>query len=43
MTNAHVVAGEASTQVQVGAGTFGATPILFDPAYDLAVLARLVA
>lgn len=38
VTNAHVVAGEHTTQVQVGAATFRATPVLFDPAYDLAVL-----
>jgi len=38
VTNAHVVAGEPSTQVQVGGATYGATPVLFDPEFDLAVL-----
>ncbi len=39
-TNAHVVAGETrgSTQVIVGDTTYGATPVLFDPSFDLAVL-----
>ncbi len=37
-TNAHVVAGESTTQVEVGASTYRATPVLFDASYDLAVL-----
>jgi S1-C subfamily serine protease len=39
-TNAHVVAGEpdGNTQVVVGGSTYGATPVLFDPSFDLAVL-----
>ena len=39
-TNAHVVAGENSgnTQVLVGNNAYAATPVLFDPAFDLAVL-----
>ena len=37
-TNAHVVAGEARTDVFDGAGAHAATPIWFDPALDLAVL-----
>ena len=40
VTNAHVVAGEGSgdTQVIVGDATYPATPVLFDPQFDLAVL-----
>ncbi len=39
VTNAHVVAGVGSPQVQQqGGGTFDATTVLFDPALDLAVL-----
>lgn len=40
VTNAHVVAGveEPEVQAQVGGGTFTATPVLFDPNLDLAVL-----
>ena len=39
VTNAHVVAGVASPQVQQqGGGSFDATTVLFDPALDLAVL-----
>lgn len=40
VTNAHVVAGveEPEVQTQVGGGTFTATPVLFDPNLDLAVL-----
>jgi S1-C subfamily serine protease len=38
VTNAHVVAGEGSTRVQIGGTTYPATPVLFDPDYDLAVL-----
>jgi S1-C subfamily serine protease len=38
VTNAHVIAGESTTQVEVGGGSFKATPVLFDPNYDLAVL-----
>ena len=39
-TNAHVVAGETSgnTQVLVGNSSYDATPVLFDPSFDLAVL-----
>jgi S1-C subfamily serine protease len=39
-TNAHVVAGEGSgnTQVLVGGTAYGATPVYFDPSFDLAVL-----
>jgi S1-C subfamily serine protease len=38
VTNAHVVAGEPATQVQVAGGTYRAKPIFFDPRFDLAVL-----
>jgi S1-C subfamily serine protease len=38
VTNAHVVAGEPSTQVQVASGAYSATPVLYTPKYDLAVL-----
>jgi S1-C subfamily serine protease len=39
-TNAHVVAGESggNTQVVVGGTDYGATVVLFDPSFDLAVL-----
>ncbi len=39
-TNAHVVAGESgpNTQVVVGNTAYPATPVLFDPEFDLAVL-----
>jgi S1-C subfamily serine protease len=39
-TNAHVVAGESqgSTQVMIGNTPYGATTVLFDPSFDLAVL-----
>ena len=39
-TNAHVVAGESSgnTQVLLGNSAYSATPVLFDPDFDLAVL-----
>jgi S1-C subfamily serine protease len=39
-TNAHVVAGEGSgnTQVLLGNSAYDATPVLFDPDFDLAVL-----
>ena len=39
-TNAHVIAGESSgnTQVLVGGNAYGATPVYFDPSFDLAVL-----
>jgi S1-C subfamily serine protease len=39
-TNAHVIAGEGSgnTQVLVGGNAYGATPVFFDPSFDLAVL-----
>jgi S1-C subfamily serine protease len=38
VTNAHVVAGEATTQVVVGDASYNATVVLFDPEFDLAVL-----
>jgi S1-C subfamily serine protease len=38
VTNAHVVAGESTTQIEVGTTTYGATPVLYDPDFDLAVL-----
>lgn len=38
VTNAHVVAGEPSTQVVVDGASYPATPVLFDPNFDLAVL-----
>jgi S1-C subfamily serine protease len=38
VTNAHVIAGERSPRVEVGGVTYRATPILFDPNFDLAVL-----
>jgi len=38
VTNAHVVAGEPSTQIVVGGTSFRATVVLFDPSFDLAVL-----
>ena len=38
VTNAHVVAGEPSTQIQVGNVAYPATPVLYDPEFDLAVL-----
>jgi S1-C subfamily serine protease len=39
-TNAHVVAGEGAgnTQVVVGSTAYGATPVFYDPSFDLAVL-----
>ena len=39
-TNAHVIAGEGpgNTQVLVGGTPYSATPVLFDPSFDLAVL-----
>ena len=39
-TNAHVVAGEGNgnTQVFIGNSAYNATPVLFDPSFDLAVL-----
>ena len=39
-TNAHVVAGEGAgnTQVLVGNNAYNATPVFFDPEFDLAVL-----
>jgi S1-C subfamily serine protease len=37
-TNAHVVAGEANTQVILGGTPFSATTVLFDPQFDLAIL-----
>ncbi len=38
VTNAHVVAGEASTQIIEGSTAYKAVPIAFDPNLDLAVL-----
>jgi len=40
VTNAHVIAGESSgnTQLFVGGTAYNATPVLFDPSFDLAVL-----
>jgi S1-C subfamily serine protease len=40
LTNAHVVAGEhpGNTEVVAGGGTYAATPIYFNPSYDLALL-----
>lgn len=38
VTNAHVVAGEPSTQVLVNGGSYNATVVLFTPTFDLAVL-----
>jgi S1-C subfamily serine protease len=40
VTNAHVVAGESNgnTQVLLGNSAYDATPVLFDPDFDLAVL-----
>lgn len=38
VTNAHVVAGEPSTQIEVGSVSYPATPVLYDPEFDLAVL-----
>jgi S1-C subfamily serine protease len=38
VTNAHVVAGESSTQVVVNGTTYGATTIYYDPTFDLALL-----
>ena len=38
VTNAHVVAGETATQVLVNGSSYGATVVLFDPKFDLAVL-----
>jgi S1-C subfamily serine protease len=37
-TNAHVVAGESSTQIIVGGSSYASTVVLFDPAFDLAIL-----
>jgi S1-C subfamily serine protease len=38
VTNAHVVAGETSTEVVVGGSQYRATTVLFDPSFDVAVL-----
>ena len=38
VTNAHVVAGEQGTQVYVDDVGYSATPVYFDPDYDIAVL-----
>jgi len=40
LTNAHVVAGEKAghTQIEADGGTYTATPVYFDPSYDLALL-----
>lgn len=37
-TNAHVIAGETSPQVDVGGTLYAATPVFFDPQLDLALL-----
>lgn len=37
-TNAHVVAGESDTQVVVDGTSYSGTVVLFDPAFDLAIL-----
>jgi S1-C subfamily serine protease len=39
-TNAHVIAGESNgnTEVLLGSSAYNATPVLFDPDFDLAVL-----
>jgi S1-C subfamily serine protease len=39
-TNAHVIAGESpgNTQIFIGTNAYDATPVLFDPSFDLAVL-----
>ena len=37
-TNAHVVAGESSTQVVLGGTPYKATTVFFDPEFDLAIL-----
>src|SRR5439155_892063 len=38
VTNAHVVAGESSPQVELGTTRYRATAVLFDPKVDVAVL-----
>ena len=38
VTNAHVVAGESTTQIVTGGSSYAATVVLFDPDFDLAVL-----
>jgi S1-C subfamily serine protease len=38
VTNAHVVAGEPQTQIEVGTGAYQARVVLYDPAFDLALL-----
>jgi S1-C subfamily serine protease len=38
VTNAHVVAGETSTQVVVDGSSYRADVVLFDPSFDLAIL-----
>ncbi|HUC05778.1 MAG TPA: MarP family serine protease [Acidimicrobiales bacterium] len=38
VTNAHVVAGETNIELILGGTPYKATPVLFDPDYDLAVL-----
>jgi S1-C subfamily serine protease len=37
-TNAHVVAGEATTDIVLGGASYRATVVLFDPSFDLAIL-----
>jgi S1-C subfamily serine protease len=37
-TNAHVVAGEPSTQLIINGNSYNATVVLFDPNFDLAIL-----
>jgi S1-C subfamily serine protease len=38
VTNAHVVAGEPETSIELGAVTYRATVVLYDPSFDLALL-----
>lgn len=38
VTNAHVVAGEPQTTIEMGAVTYKATVVLYDPSFDLALL-----
>jgi S1-C subfamily serine protease len=38
VTNAHVVAGESTTNIAIGGSQYRATTVLFDPSFDLAVL-----
>jgi S1-C subfamily serine protease len=38
VTNAHVVAGETATNVELDGNLYGATVVFFDPTFDMAVL-----